>query len=303
VSAIATTSHERPVFFRAAGEDLFGIITEPTVKPKDVALVLLAGGAVPAPNRNRLSVKVARRVAALGYHALRLDYHGVGESSGEVGSYRLDRPFVDDVLAAVRCVNEYGVRDVVLVGTCFGARTALACADRIPALRGIGLLAPPTRDFEMGTPKIEATPASHYLRRAFSTRVLRGFFDARRRRWYFRVARTKMRAALRLSPALPGPGRGAARAASPHFSEPLAKLAARGTPVLLAYGTEDDVYGPFRDARRELAATLEAPGSRIQERTIPGRIHGLSRLAVQDAVATLIEEWLVGLDGVPARGT
>ena len=59
---------------------------------------------------------------------------------------RLDRPFVDDVLAGVRCLQEHGVREIALAGTCFGARTALASADRIPGLRGVALLAAPVSD-------------------------------------------------------------------------------------------------------------------------------------------------------------
>lgn len=301
MSRPATAGDERPVFFPAAGEDLFGIITEPTDKPKGVAVVLLTGGAVPAPNRNRLSVKIARRVAALGYHALRLDYHGVGESTGELDSYRLDRPYADDLLGGVRLLQEQGVSGVVLAGTCFGARTALAAADRIPALHGVALLAPPIRDFEMGVRRIEATPTSRYVKRALSRQAMRGLLDARRRRSYLRVARTKARAAVGLSRTVSRARVGDARAVSPHFSEPLRKLAARRTPVLLAYGTDDEFYGPFRAARSELAAALDAPGARIEERLVPGRIHGLSRLPVQGEVAALIEQWLVGLAGSPAR--
>jgi alpha/beta superfamily hydrolase len=302
VSAVATSREERPVFFPAAGEDLFGIITEPTAKSNGIGLVLVPGGIAGAPNRNGLSVRIARRIASLGYHTLRFDYHGVGESSGEIESYRLDQPFVDDVLAAVRCLDDHGVQEIALAGTCFGARTALAAADRIPQLRGVVLLAPPVHDFEMGTPAIEATPMSHYLRRAFSLLALRDLLDARRRRRYLRVARTKMRAVLPSTRVLPQARHGAARGVSPLFSEPLVGLATRGTPVLLAYGTEDEFYEPFRELRPELAATLDVPGSRIDERMVPGRIHGFSRLAVQDAVATLIEEWLAGLVGVSVDG-
>jgi pimeloyl-ACP methyl ester carboxylesterase len=301
VSRVTTTSEERPVFFRAAGEDLFGIITEPAGEPKGVALVLLPGGNfMPATHRDRLWVRIARRVAAQGYHALRFDYHGVGESGGEIDTYRLARPFVDDVLAGVRCLQEQGVREVALAGTCFGARTALASADRIPGLRGVALLATPVSDGEVGV-GIEATPTSHYLRRAFSAPALRGLLHARSRRWYLRIAHTKMRAALRSSRLLPRAMRGAAGGVSPHFSDPLAKLAADGTPVLLAYGTEDRIYRLFRDARPELTGMLDAPGAQIEERLIEGGAHTLSRLAVQDEVASMIEEWLVRLDGVAGR--
>jgi pimeloyl-ACP methyl ester carboxylesterase len=277
MSVVATATEERPVFFSAAGNDLFGIVTEPTREPKGVALVFLTGGAfIPATNRNRLSVRIARSVAALGYHSLRLDYHGVGESGGEIELYRLDRPFVDDVLAAASCLRERGVPEIVLAGTCFGARTALAAAERTPGLRGVVLLAPPIRDFELDTPAGGAGPGPAPA----PARQRRGL-AARGRRLYRRAFRRRRRA-------------WSAEGASPRFLDPLARLARSGTPVLLAYGTEDK----FHEMRPKLAGILEVPGSQIDERIVPGRIHGLTTLAVQDAVATLIEEWLAGLDPV-----
>lgn len=295
---MATTHNERPVFFSAGAEDLFGIITEPTAEPRNVALILLTGGAVPAPNRNRLSVRIARRVAALGFHTLRFDYRGVGESTGVTESYRLDRPFAEDVLAGVRCLEAQGIQGFALAGTCFGARTALASVDRISRLRGVALLAPPVRDFEMGTVAIEAKPTAHYVKRALRLRTMRRLLDPDRRRLYGRMARTKLSAVARSSRVVPGPARDEV---SPRFAEPLAQLASRGVPVLLAYGSDDEFYGPFREARPKLAALLEVPGARVEERLVPGRIHGLSRLAVQDEVANLIEDWLPRLDGVPGK--
>jgi pimeloyl-ACP methyl ester carboxylesterase len=295
VSAIATTNNERPVFFEAAGEDLFGIITEPTTAPNGAGLILLE----PAiPNRNRFSVRLARRVAALGYHSLRFDYHGAGESSGATDKYLLDRPYVDDVLAAVRCLEENGIDRIALVGTCFGARTALASAARIPRLQGLVLLAAPVRDFERGALGIEATPSSQYVKRALRPGTLTKLRSPRLRQYALRVARTKARAAVRPRGR---DGSAAPKQVSPLFSEPLAKLGARGTPVLLAYGTGDEFHGPFREARPALSEVLDAPGSRIEEHIVPGRIHGLSTLAVQHEVTSLIETWLAELDGVGAH--
>jgi pimeloyl-ACP methyl ester carboxylesterase len=298
MSAIATTSDERPVYFPGAGEDLFGVITQPTTASKGVGIIFLTGGDVPASNRNRLSVRIARRMAAHGYHSLRFDYHGVGESTGATDRYLLGRPFVDDVLAAVSCLEENGVREVALVGTCFGARGALASAVRIPRLHGVVLLAAPIRDFEKGAPKLEAIPTSQYLRRGLRLSTLAKLRNPRRRQFAARVARTKLRAAVRSGGNRATP---ALQAASPRFAEPLAELGARGVPVLLAYGADDEFYGPFREARPGLTGALDAPGSRIEERVVPGRIHGLTTLAVQDAVTDLIEGWLPELEGAGAQ--
>ncbi len=300
MTGLATETLEHPVFFSASGEDLFGIITDPVGEPKGVGLVLvMAGGFLPATGRNQLSVRIARRVAALGFHVLRFDYHGVGESSGQIESYRLDRPFVDDLLGAVSCLEAHGVREIATAGTCFGARTALASANRISGLRGIALLAPPVRDFEMGAMSIEKTPTSAFLKRAVSAHALRGLLNPGTRDRYRRIVRTKL-GSTRSARRLPGASRETANGVSPRFAAPLAELGARGTPVLIAYGEEDEFYGPFEEAAPELAAVFDSPGSRIETRIIPGKIHGGSRLAAQDAIADMIEEWMAGLDAAPA---
>jgi uncharacterized protein len=294
VNAPVTTRGEYPVFLRAGGEELFAIVTEPTGEPNQLALIMLAGGnVVGGTGRNRMWVRLARRVAARGYHALRLDYHGIGESTGEIESFEPDRPFVDDLLAGVRCLEGRGVREIAVAGWCFGARTALASADQIPGLRGLALINAPVRD---------TRTTSYYLRKALTADALRGFLDARSRRRYRRMAGAKLRAAARSRPLAPA-RRAAAKGVSPLFSDPLDKLAARGVPVLIAFESEAREYGAFREARPRLAGLLEAPGTRVEERLIvedglePGVAHGETRVAVQDAVTTMIEEWLVGLDG------
>jgi pimeloyl-ACP methyl ester carboxylesterase len=291
MSPTATTNEERPVYFRAGGEDLFGIITEPTTTPNGMGLILLSGGAVPAASRNRVWVRIARQVAALGYHTLRFDYRGVGESTGVSDQYRLDRPFVDDVMGAVRCLEEHGVDEVILVGECFGARTALASAAQVPSLRGIAVLAAPPIDAEMGTGRIQQTPMSTYARRTFRLRTVRELFKASRRREFALIARAKLQGMRSAR----GTVVGADQRVSPTFAQPLAELSARGTPVLLVYGTDDREYAYFCEDRDQLAHILDSPGSTIDERVLPGEIHGLARLSVQDDVADLLQTWLGGL--------
>src|ERR1700684_4238064 len=97
VAPVATTLDETPFFVRANGEDVMGVITEPTGPPRNVSAFILTGGAyVGATNRNRVSVRIARELAAQGYHAVRMDYHGTGDSTGDFDLYPLHRPWSYD---------------------------------------------------------------------------------------------------------------------------------------------------------------------------------------------------------------
>ena len=309
MSEAVTVWEETPFFVQASGEDVFGIVTEPTAPGKGVAVIVLSGGAfVGATNRNRVSVRLTRQLAARGYHGVRMDYHGVGDSTGELYEYRLDKPFVADLLAVVDHLEGQGVHEFVLLGsTCFGSRTALAAAEYVRQVRAVLLFAVPLFD-SLDVPSIEATPTATFARRALSTRVWRDLRDRKRRQRYVRIIRTKALAGLTRV------GRRVTRRGftdqpvdlvSPRFLEPLAKLVERGTPVLLGYGDDEPFYEEFCSARRgkRLARLLSAPGSPIDVRTVPDEVHALLTLDAQDNVIGLAVDWLDALDDRLARAS
>jgi pimeloyl-ACP methyl ester carboxylesterase len=297
MSRLPTTREETPFFVHAGGEDIFGVLTAPTVEPRGIAALVLTGGAfVGATNRNRVSVRIARDLAAMGFHAVRMDYHGVGDSTGDIDTYPLDRPFVEDILPAVLLMQERGVDRCVFVGTtCFGARTALSTAAKVPNVSGVVLLAAPIRDYPNSV-NPDATPTQHYVRRALSPRTLATLRDPAKRRQYATTARWKagsaagrLRSRLRSGePALVADGM------SSTFYGPLAELAERRVPVLIGYGLEDRFYSEFLEARAKprLGRLLDAPGSRIELRTVEGSIHALRRISAQDAMVALTTDWL-----------
>lgn len=298
----ATSEQETPFFVQAEGEDVFAVLTEPTAPPRGVAAIILSGGAyVGATNRNRVSVRMARELAARGFHAVRMDYHGVGDSTGEIDLYPLHRPFVADLLAVTAFVEAQGIDRFILVGTtCFGARTALAGAGRVSGLEGVVSLAAPIRDFPF-TRDPTATPTQVYVKRAFSRSTLEGLRDPRRRRAYAAIAATKARAALhraRPTKTAGGVAEAPGDGMSPGFYEPLVALAERRVPVLIGYGEHDDYYEEFSAAREgpRLRALFDAPDSRFTLRTVKGSIHALRRIAAQDAMIEMTQEWLDELD-------
>lgn len=293
----ASSRHEQPVFFRAGGQSLFGILTRPVAESIGTTLVLLPGGAGTrdSVNRNRVWVNLSRWAAGAGCSALRFDYHGAGESTGRMEILRLDRPFVDDVRGALDCAEDQGQSNFVLVGSCYGARAALACAPQVRSLRGLVLASPYLRDFSQGE-RVATLMAVEwsmfdYVRRTLTPRVLLGLLDRERRRTYGTVARAKGRAWL-------GRLRGGAAnpdlRVSPNFWDPFETVVRRGVPILLLHGEDDDAYEEFNRARAgRLGALLEEADSLIEVATVPGKLHGLSTVQAQEAMMERVGDWLV----------
>lgn len=294
----ASSRDEVPAFFPAGRETLFGVFTRPTVDPIGVAAIALPGGGGTrlSTNRNRVWFRLCRRLAGEGYHALRCDYHGAGESTGKEESLRLDRPFIDDVEGAVRWVEGQGVSDLVLIGSCFGARTALSYAATAPAVRGLVLISAPVLDYEEGEATV--TRLAHewsiwkYLRRSLRPRTLKGLLDRDRRRTYAKVVRAKLRV-------VSGKRRGRwtrddAAGAGSNFLDPLSALVERKVPMLFIHGDGDSIHREFTQEKAgRLGKLLERAGRVVEVRTVPDPVHGFTTVRSQDSVLDLIVDWLV----------
>lgn len=299
-AAIATGLVESPVFLQVGDDTTFAIVTHPPGPVPATGFIILPGGGTPlTTNRNRLSVRICRSLASIGFLSMRCDYHGTGESTGSVNQFRLDQPFVEDVAAAVAYLRDAGAARVILAGSCFGGRTALATAAVRDDVAAVMLVATSPRDYLMGE-RIGAKKAARwgiwrYLVEALRPRTWRGMFNARMRRSYAIHLRTKLRL---LASSLPGGERrieerpmGTA-IVSPHFERDIRSVAERGVPVLLLYGSDDEFLDEFRTAAAgPLAEILERSQGKIQVREIPGRLHGLTKVSVQEAVFEEVLNW------------
>ena len=192
---------ERPFFLEVKGEDLFGIVAVPDESSGQTAATLLpAGGYTFSPQRNGWGTRLTRSLAASGVAALRFDWHGIGDSSGRAGNFALDQPFADDALAVVDMARAEGWKRHLLVGHCFGARTALAIAPRVDGLGGVALVSPPVRDHARGEGGANRLAydigTAGYLRTAAGKFRWRALSDPAERRRYLRLARSFVRIRL-----------------------------------------------------------------------------------------------------------
>ncbi len=293
------SAREVALRFQAGAEELFGILTEPAGVPRGIGVIYF--GAM--WDRNRFSVKLARRLAAAGFHALRFDYRGVGESTGTREKWLLDRPATADLHGAVEEMRRRGLEQLVLIGRCFGARTVLSAVERIGGLRGLAFLSLPLPDKEeeLAFNRYALTQAQEFLRRGFRPRVLLGVLNARRRARFALFLRSALRQAVRGA----RPRGDGAAAPPPWLSQSvlhsLRSAVTRRLPLLFVYGAREEHYWDFQQAQAgEIGMLLAEAGERVRVSTVDGSVHHLTDIRTQEQVLSRVQEWVESLAPPPA---
>lgn len=133
---------ERPVVF-SSGERLVGILHSPEEQPKGEGVVFLHGWTGYRVGPHRIFVEAARRLGAAGYHSLRFDFRGRGDSDGEHEATTLDE-MIEDARAARRLLLEQpGVKRTYWCGLCSGGNVALGAASLDKDVDGLVLWSTP----------------------------------------------------------------------------------------------------------------------------------------------------------------
>lgn len=305
----ATSRDETPVWFAAGEETLFGVHTAATGTSRGVGVIFAAGGGTPlATGVNGFAVRLSRMAAAMGFESLRFDYHGVGESTGTLDRFHLAEPFALDLQGAIGCLRQRGIERLVLIGSCFGARTVLAVASETAGVVGTLLIAPPVRDFEMGeriaTQLAERSTWWGLVRRAARPQTVRKMLDAENRRAYSRIAKEKLRRIVRSTK--PDDDGTARYGVSPRFLAEMEGLVDRRVPISVIFGEADDLFGDFDRARTgPLGELMTRAGAACELTVVPGKLHGFTSVTSQDAGLRIIRSELEriadteGFDGAP----
>jgi len=120
---------------------LVGVVTEPrqiTSAKNRPAIILLNAGLMHRIGPNRIYVKIARRLAASGFLALRFDLAGIGDSGNRTDNLSLREGVLSDAKEAMDflAINE-GIQQFILVGICSGANNSLQVAQNDGRVIGI----------------------------------------------------------------------------------------------------------------------------------------------------------------------
>ena len=159
---------EQAVLFPCAAEELLGILAMPE-HAGTTGVIIVVGGPQYRVGSHRQFLLLARALAAAGYPAMRFDYRGMGESTGEQRNFEA---VDDDIAAAIDAFMAAtpGLDRIVLWGLCDAASACLLYlhAHRDERLQGLILLNPWVRS--------ELTLARAHIKHYYLQRLLQPEF-------------------------------------------------------------------------------------------------------------------------------
>jgi pimeloyl-ACP methyl ester carboxylesterase len=122
---------------------LTGVVTTPDKPANAPAILLLNAGMIHHVGPSRIYVRLARRLAQLGFTTLRFDFSGIGDSCARQDNLGLEAAVIDDTGQAMDFLSEYtGTGHFILMGHCAGAWISFLTASRDSRVRGTVLMNP-----------------------------------------------------------------------------------------------------------------------------------------------------------------
>ncbi len=308
------SSRTAVAFVNRRGHRLFGVLHRPhTQAPGAPAVVLLSPGVKMRVGPHRLYLKLTDLFVRLGLPVLRFDFHGLGDSEGELSEELLADVynhievgrFVDDTLDAMDWMAAtHGTSRFILSGLCGGAITGLLAGARdarVVGLLGLGItpvLASRAADASryMTSGQLEQIGQS-YLRKLTDVRSwvrLLTFQSDYRLLW-----RSLSRRFVKPPAAPPARAGNAAPAipesdnANPLFPPAFFRFTDTDRPMLLVFGGSDRLHFEFEEKFVARYRDRLAPAAtRFTVHVIPQANHVLSFEGWQRDLVAVSTDWL-----------
>jgi hypothetical protein len=254
-------------------EQLVGVLSGPTAP---TAVLLLNAGVLHRIGPHRLHVSLARRLAELGFSALRLDLGGIGDSVASSDAPTFRESAVADTRLAMSGLE---AKRHVIFGICAGADNALATALADDRVAGIVLVDP----YVYATRRAQLRDVRAKLQRMGARESVR---------WGMRLVGRRVRERLeRLR------DRGKAQA-EPQGREPppiadyrmqLAALVERGVKILAVYSGSLGTAYNHEDQLFELFPELRG---KVDRAYFPHANHTFTELDAQRALIDTVSRWI-----------
>jgi len=300
-----------------AGHALHCMLTRPPagVARRDLACLLLSPGVKMRVAPHRLYRKLAGQFLARGITVMRVDFHGLGDSEGELPETQLDQLYrqvqlgrhVPDVLAAMDWLADHEKIGRFLVGgLCGGALTGLLAAERDTRVIGLYALGMPTVLDASGAHAADVMTQGQlnrvrgiYLRKIFDVASWRRLLTARSD---YRTILRSIGGALGLrtrgkggpSPVeVPAPATPPAANLNHGFVRAMFQLLGRGSPALMVFSGADRLHWEYEEKfARPWAASLARFSQLLELEMIPNANHVISDPQWLDQARHITAQWL-----------
>ena len=130
---------EKVFFENSKGDKLWGIISNPTAE-KEKPIVVLCHGFFRS-KEGRTYTGFEKILNESGISTFRFDFFGHGESEGKFEEVTTSEA-VDDVLNAIKFIEESGYRKIGLMGSSFGGMASIIAASKVRGLYVLALKSP-----------------------------------------------------------------------------------------------------------------------------------------------------------------
>ncbi len=129
-------------FYFGTNQELLALYHPPVIDIKEqIGIILCYPMGQEYLRCHRSFLSLAEQCSLRGYHALRFDYYGCGDSYGEHTQSTLAR-WIEDISCAVRELDDNGIKDIYLVGLRLGASLATLCSVQHHNIKGLVLWNP-----------------------------------------------------------------------------------------------------------------------------------------------------------------
>ena len=235
---------EQAVRFDYGGEPAYGILhsPEPGVPRRNTGLIFVNSATRTRGGPQRLYIRFARRLAAGGYHVLRYDPPGLGESPGMVkDALEYKHRYVDSLTGSRSSVDfllaETGVAHVGFFGLCTGAYCSLIAAQADPRVKCTILASLPVQELgDMSEEALTNVAVTSYFFKAFRlrswTRLVTGKIDLG---WALRATKQLFS------------GKYSAPGVDPAVWEASKRFTESGRNIIFVYGSNDWLCAAFAD--------------------------------------------------------
>jgi hypothetical protein len=286
------------------------------VPRRDVACVLLSPGVKMRVAPHRLYRKLTRDFLVRGISVMRVDFHGLGDSEGDLPEEQLDQLYrqvqlgrhVDDARTALRWLErEQGIKRFIVGGLCGGALTGLLAAEEdssIVALYAIGI---PVVIDGTGAHASEHMTKGQALamRQTYLAKLLdprswlrllsfRSDFRSIMRTMFPKTGSAPAKGAGAAGPAgVPAPATALAPNLNPRFAPAFFRLLGRGVPALLIFSGADRLHQEYLEKFvAPWSAALGAFDGRLRVDVVPQANHVLGDPAWVGQARALTADWL-----------